>query len=75
MKPILLSAIALTINVSSFAQNDSTAEIKKHTPNLATVHTIEGKTLKGWFYKLDDDLCYFIARGKQKKQLCQFNKS
>ena len=66
MKQILLSAIVLTMYVSSFAQNDSAAEIKKHVPNLATVHTIEGKTLKGWFYRLDDDHIILLPAGNKK---------
>jgi hypothetical protein len=69
MKRILLSAVVLTTYISSFAQNDSTGEIKKHAPNLATVHTIEGKTLKGWFYRLDDDQVILLPAGSKKFNL------
>jgi len=55
MKQIFFSAILLAISISSFAQKDSVQRIKKHVPNMATIQTIEGKTLKGWFYRLNDD--------------------
>jgi hypothetical protein len=55
MKQIFFSAILLAIYISSFGQDDSGQRIKKHVPSMATIHTIEGKTLKGWFYRLNDD--------------------
>ena len=56
MKQILFSTILLATTLTSFSQaDDSIKEIKKHVPSLATIHTTEGKTLKGWFYKSDDN--------------------
>jgi hypothetical protein len=55
MKQIFFSAILLAMYISSFSQDDSGQRIKKHIPNMATIHTIEGKMLKGWFYRLNDD--------------------
>jgi hypothetical protein len=55
MKQAILSTALLLTTLLSFAQNDSVVEVKKHAPSIATVHTMEGQTVKGWFYRIDDD--------------------
>ena len=69
MKQILFSAILLATCLSSFAQNDSTEKNKKHIPSLATIHTTEGKTLKGWFYQSDDDQLILLPTKNKKFSL------
>jgi hypothetical protein len=69
MRQILFSAILLTTCISSFAQNDSTEKIKRHVPSLATIHTTEGKTLKGWFYKSEDDQLILLPAKNKKFSL------
>ncbi len=66
MKQIFFSATLLVTTLVSLAQDDSTKGIKKHVPNMATIHTIEGKILKGWFYRSDDNQIVLLS-GKYKK--------
>jgi hypothetical protein len=69
MKQIFFSVILLAISISSFAQEDSVQRIKKHVPNMATIHTIGGKTLKGWFYRLNDDQVILLPAKNKKLAL------
>jgi len=55
MKQIIFSTVLLFTIQLSFAQNDSTVTTKRHIPSMATIHTTGGETVKGWFYKMEDD--------------------
>src|SRR6266496_5680029 len=55
MRQIIFSTALLLIFQFSFCQNDSATQTKKHVPNIATIHTSDGISVKGWFYKMDED--------------------
>ena len=74
MKQIFFSATLLVTVLVSFAQNDSISETKKHVPNLATIHTTEGKTLKGWFYRLDDNQVILLPAKNKNFRLAALSK-
>lgn len=65
MKQVFFLTGFLVLAIMSFAQNNSASEMKKHAPNLATILTTEGKTLKGWIYRLDDNKIVLLP-GKDK---------
>jgi hypothetical protein len=73
MKRFFFSATLLIAGLISFAQNDSTLEIKKHLPSLTTIHTTEGKTLKGWFYRLDDNQVILLPAKNKKYNIKKFS--
>ena len=75
MKQIFFSATLLITALVSFGQNDSTKETKKHVPSLATVHTIEGRTLKGWFYRLSDDQVILLPAKNKNFRLTSLTKT
>jgi len=50
----------LFFSFAAFAQTDSTTKQKKQVPNLATIQTISGTKIKGWFYKMDNDKIYLL---------------
>jgi hypothetical protein len=67
MKNYLLSFITFFFAISVFSQTDSTASEKKVVPSIATVKTLDGKTVKGWFYKMNDENIYLLPVKKNKK--------
>jgi hypothetical protein len=68
MKQIIFSTVLLFTIQLSFGQNDSTVTTKKHIPSTATIHTTGGETVKGWFYKMDDNQVVLIpAKNKNFK--------
>src|SRR5436190_4377125 len=75
MKQIFFSAMLIAICISSFGQDDSAQKIKKHVPNLATIHTTEGKTLKGWFYKMDDNQIILLPSKTKKLSVAYLAKT
>ena len=67
MKNYLLGFIAFIFMGSVFSQTDSTSSVKKSVPSIATIKTLDGKTVKGWFYKMNDDNIYLLpAKGNNK---------
>ena len=72
MKRVIFSVILLSAASVSFAQIDSTNETKKQMPNLATIHTMEGKILTGWFYRLDDDHVFLLPYKRKKLSTVSF---
>jgi hypothetical protein len=51
---------------AAFAQTDTVTSIqKKQMPNLATIQTIRGTKLKGWFYKMDNDKIYLLPSSQK----------
>ena len=67
MKNYLLGFIAFIFMGSVFSQTDSTSSVKKSTPSIATIKTLDGKTVKGWFYKMNDENIYLLPVKRNKK--------
>ena len=67
MKNYLLGFIAFIFTGSVFSQTDSTASVKKSVPSIATIKTLDGKTVKGWFYKMNDENVYLLPVKRNKK--------
>ena len=67
MKNYLLSFITFFFAVSVFSQTDSTAPAKKTVPSIATIKTLDGKKVKGWFYKMNDENIYLLPVARNKK--------
>ncbi len=67
MKNYLLGFIVFFFTVSTFSQTDSTAPVKKTVPSIATIKTLDGKKVKGWFYKMNDENIYLLpVKGNNK---------
>jgi len=67
MKNYLLSFITFFFAFSIFSQTDSTAPAKKTVPSIATIKTLDGKKVKGWFYKMNDENIYLLPVSRNKK--------
>ena len=67
MKNYLLGFIVFFFTVSTFSQTDSTAPVKKTVPSIATIKTLDGKKVKGWFYKMNDENIYLLPVSRNKK--------
>jgi hypothetical protein len=69
MKQVFLSTILVAATLTLSAQNDSATETKKHVANMATIHTTDGKTVKGWFYRQDDNQVILLPAKNKKFNL------
>jgi hypothetical protein len=71
MKQKLITICIIFAGISSFAQTDTTdsAGDKKQVPSLAVIHTTDGKKIKGWFYKTDEDSIYLLPQVNKKALL------
>jgi hypothetical protein len=67
MKNYLLGFIAFIFTGSVFSQTDSSTTEKKTVPSIATVKTLDGKTIKGWFYKMNNESVYLLPVQRNKK--------
>ena len=67
MKNYLLGFIAFIFMGSVFSQTDSTSSVKKSVPSIATIKTLDGKKVKGWFYKMNDENIYLLPVKRNKK--------
>ncbi len=67
MKNYLLGFIAFIFTGSVFSQTDSSLSVKKFVPSIATIKTLDGKTVKGWFYKMNDENVYLLPVKRNKK--------
>lgn len=67
MKNYLLGFIALICTGSVFSQTDSTITGKKTVPSIAIIKTLDGKKVKGWFYKMNDENIYLLPIKRSKK--------
>jgi hypothetical protein len=65
MKQIIFSTVLLFTIQLLFAQNDSTTQTKKHVSSMATIRTTDGKSIKGWFYKMNDQQVVLLSSGKR----------
>ena len=68
MKKNFLFALLVT-GLSVSAQTDTTAPSKKTSPRIATVHTLDGKKLKGWLYSMDENNIYLLSTKTKQVQL------
>lgn len=62
MKKLLLITCLFSVT-TAIAQTDSTAFRKRKTASIATVHLMDGKTITGWFYQMDNDQIYLLNSG------------
>ncbi len=62
MKKLLLITCVFFV-ATAIAQTDSIASIKRKTASIATVHLMDSKTIKGWFYQMDKDHVYLLNAG------------
>ena len=61
----LLPLIFLSMVFSATAQTDTIAPAKPKRPSIATINTMDGKTIKGWLYNTDSAAVYLLhARAK-----------
>ncbi len=67
MKNYLLGFIAFIFTGSVFSQTDSTSSVKKSALSIATIKTLDGKKVKGWFYKMNDENIYLLPVKGNKK--------
>ncbi|MBI1342675.1 MAG: hypothetical protein GC171_07075 [Terrimonas sp.] len=70
MKRNLLLALFLFISFITFSQEDLPTMTKKFVPSLASIQTLEGKRVNGWFYSVTDDQVSLL---KPKKRLLHYN--
>ena len=73
MRQTIFSAAFLLIVQFSFAQDDSTSQTKKHIPSVATIHTTDGRSVKGWFYKMEDDRVVLLPSKNKNFKLVNDN--
>lgn len=69
MKQNLLLLLLLTTVFSVAAQTDTIAPAKTKAPSYATIYTMEGKKIKGWFYKMDNNNLFLLPSHRKAKQL------
>ncbi len=53
-----MKSLILILGISFFALSSSaqdSSRVKKQQPNLATIQTMDGKKIKGWFYQASDE--------------------
>jgi hypothetical protein len=74
MKEHLLPLIFLSMVFSASAQTDTVEPAKLKKPSIATISTMDGKKIKGWFYKTDSDNIFLLST-KIKAQKPLNNKS
>ncbi len=68
MKQNLLLLIFLNIILSASAQTDSISSAKTKAPSKAMIKTMDGKNIKGWFYKIDNDNVYLLPVSMKSMQ-------
>lgn len=73
MKQIIFSTVLLFTIQLSFGQNDSTVTTKRRIPSMATIHTTGGETVKGWFYKMEDDRVVLLPSKNKNFKLVNDN--
>lgn len=59
----LLFITCLVSALTTLAQTDSIAPVKNKTFRITTVHLMDGKTIKGRFYHMDNDHIYLLNAG------------
>lgn len=67
----ILILIAFTASVS--AQTDTTQKEKRQVPNLAIIRTMDGKKIKAWFYRINEDSVYLLPTGKKMSRSAFLN--
>jgi len=65
MKHQLLILSLICFATLSKGQTESTAKEIKQVPNLAIIRTLDGKKVKGWFYRINDDSIYLLPAAKK----------
>jgi hypothetical protein len=65
MRKLLFLLIAALAMYSLSAQNDSAFVHRKSVPNIAILKTVDHKSLKGWFYQMNDSQIVLLDRGTQ----------
>jgi len=68
MKQNLLLALILTTAYTATAQTDTIKPAKSTKPGIATINTLDGKTIKGWLYTMDHNNVYLLPDGNKTKQ-------
>ena len=71
MKQILIYVLSV-LALSTSAQIE-THPPRKVSPRVATVHTLDGKKLKGIFFKMDDNNIYLLSTSTKKAQFKDYD--
>ncbi|MDN3659309.1 hypothetical protein QWZ08_26930 [Ferruginibacter paludis] len=62
MKKLLLMSFLFSA-ATAVAQTNSVTPNKNKTASVATVHLLDGRIIKGWFYQMDNDHVYLLNAG------------
>jgi hypothetical protein len=73
MKHQLFILLLIGCTVSSMGQTDTAAMQKRQVPSMAIIHTMDGKRIKGWFYRINDDSIYLLPTGKKMSRATFLN--
>ena len=74
MKKILLLLFLLPV-LTTVAQTDTIVPVKNPKPSIATISTMDGRKVKGWFYRMDNDNVYLLNDRIKKPQLVDIKKT
>ncbi|MES1214646.1 MAG: hypothetical protein ABUT20_03935 [Bacteroidota bacterium] len=70
MKKAIIFLLAAFLYNGLYAQENSTETPKRPVPNMATIKTFGGKTLKGWFYQMNDSGMVLLEKdGRYRKTI------
>jgi hypothetical protein len=61
MKQSLILPLLMLNSIAVLAQDDTTTAVKKAIPSMATIKTMDGNSIKGWFYAMDSNRVYLLS--------------